>query len=55
MSVDTFIRGFGHKELSIEHPIYKKSAKAYRFAMGETIKELEQSIEGLYHNLNTLD
>ena len=37
---------------SIESPIYKKYAAAYKYAMDKTVQELEQAVEGLYHNLN---
>ncbi len=40
--------------LSIEDEQYKKSEKAYRYAMEQTVKETHQAVEGMYHNLNTL-
>ena len=42
------------KELSIEASIYNKDTDAYKYAMDKTIQELEQAVEGMYHNLNTL-
>ena len=42
------------KELSIEASIYNKDTEAYKYAMDKTIQELEQAVEGMYHNLNTL-
>lgn len=54
MSVDNFIHMMGHKELSIDDPLYKRYKKAYHYACEETKRELEQAVEGLYHNLNTL-
>jgi len=33
----------------------KKFTKAYQYAMDKTLGELEQAVEGMYHNLNTLD
>ena len=33
---------------------YKKREEEYRYALDMTEKELEQAVEGLYHNLNTL-
>jgi len=42
------------EEVSIESDFYKKQAKAYKYAMDKTLQELEQAVEGMYHNLNTL-
>ena len=39
---------------SIEDEIYKNWSKAYKYAMKMTIKECQQAVEGMYHNLNTL-
>ena len=39
---------------SIENDNYKKFEKAYKYALDMTIKEVNQSVEGFYHNLNTL-
>lgn len=42
-------------DMSIEDSDYKVySPKAYTYAMDLTIKELNQAVEGMYHNLNTL-
>lgn len=44
-----------HSELSIEEPDYKVcSEKAYEYAMDMTEREVYQAVEGMYHNLNTL-
>ena len=44
-----------HDGLSIEEEDYKAcSEKAYEYAMDMTIKETQQAVEGMYHNLNTL-
>lgn len=40
--------------LSIEDEIYKAAGSAYDYAMDMTTKEVYQAIEGMYHNLNTL-
>lgn len=40
--------------LSIEDDIYKVTGKAYDYAIDMTTKETYQAVEGLYHNLNTL-
>lgn len=41
-------------ELSIEDNFYKQFPKVYKYAMTKTEKELTQAVEGMYHNLNTL-
>lgn len=44
-----------HNDLSIDEPDYKAySQEAYDYAMDMTQRELNQAVEGLYHNLNTL-
>lgn len=44
-----------HPDLSIEEENYKVySSKAYKYAMDQTKRELGQAVEGLYHNLNSL-
>lgn len=44
-----------HDSLSIEEEDYKiYSLKAYKYAMEQTEKELQQAAEGLFHNLNSL-
>lgn len=42
------------KEVSIESEVYKKFPNSYKYAMEMTNRELEQAVEGMYHNLNTL-
>ena len=42
-------------KLSIEDEIYRTPfTSAYKYAMDMTIKETHQAVEGMYHNLNTL-
>ena len=41
-------------KLSIDSPIYKEQPKVYKYALDKTEKELAQAVEGMYHNLNTL-
>lgn len=41
-------------EQPIEDDFAKSYADAYRYAMDKTVQELEQAVEGMYHNLNTL-
>ncbi len=43
------------KEPSIENKVYKSYRRVYEYAMQMTKRELDQAVEGLYHNLNTLD
>ena len=40
--------------ISIDASVYQEQPKVYRYAMDMTIKEVKQAVEGLYHNLNTL-
>lgn len=41
-------------EMSIDDEKYKASGDVYTYALELTEKELNQAVEGLYHNLNTL-
>ena len=44
-----------HNGLSIDENNYKiYNPKAYKYAMKKTEKECSQAVEGMYHNLNTL-
>ena len=40
--------------LSIDDEVYTSHPKAYQYAMDMTEKELMQAVQGMYHNLNTL-
>lgn len=40
--------------LSIDNELYKRYPVIYEYAMDMTIKETQQAVEGMYHNLNTL-
>ena len=42
------------KYLSIDSDWWKNNEKAYQYAFDMTIKECYQAVEGMYHNLNTL-
>lgn len=42
------------KSLSIEDDLYNKYPKAKEYATEQTRKEVFQAVEGMYHNLNTL-
>ena len=39
---------------SIEDASYKENEKVYKYAIDMTIRETNQAVEGMYHNLNTL-
>jgi ribonucleoside-triphosphate reductase len=41
-------------DMSIEDEKYKSSGNVYTYAINQTTKELKQAVEGMYHNLNTL-
>ena len=40
--------------LSIDNELYKQYPLIYEYAMDMTVKETQQAVEGMYHNLNTL-
>ena len=42
------------KDASIEDNEYQLNPNAYHYAMDKTIQETHQAVEGMYHNLNTL-
>ena len=42
------------EECPIDDIYYTKRENAYKYAMAMTIKEVHQAVEGMYHNLNTL-
>ena len=50
----SLIRGIPPLEASIEDDYFKKMPKAYQYALDMTSKECYQAVEGMYHNLNTL-
>jgi len=54
--VEVYKNPSGNKieNISIEDSWYKDFPKAYRYAMDMTKKEAHQAVEGLFHNLNTL-
>lgn len=41
-------------DVSIDNDFYKQHEQAYKYAMDMTERELTQAVEGLMHNLNTL-
>ena len=42
------------EDMSIEDEYFKAIENVYEYAMDMTIKETQQAVEGMYHNLNTL-
>ena len=56
LGFEDFENGFIKDNLSINANIYKNKPyqEAYEYAMDMTQKELVQAVEGMYHNLNTL-
>lgn len=42
------------QDASIDKDFYKEYPRAYQYAMDMTEKELMQAVQGMYHNLNTL-
>lgn len=45
---------WNYTEHSIDEEIYNTCPKAYKYAMNMTTREVYQAVEGMYHNLNTL-
>ena len=45
---------YNAEEVNIEDSFYKAYKKAYKYAMDMTEREVHQAVEGMYHNLNTL-
>ena len=43
-----------NSERSITDSTYTSCEEVYKYAMDMTQRELDQAVEGLYHNLNTL-
>ena len=52
--VDPCGKASNPENLSITDNGYLEFEKAYEYAMDMTIKETQQAVEGMYHNLNTL-
>ena len=42
------------EKTSINDSCFTRNKKAYEFAMDMTLQEISQAVEGMYHNLNTL-
>lgn len=43
-----------HPDATIQNDYFAAQAEVYRYAMDMTTKEIDQAVEGMYHNLNTL-
>ena len=54
--VEAYKKPSGNKveDISIEDNWYKDFPKSYKYAIDKTERELQQAVEGMYHNLNTL-
>lgn len=51
--IDAYLKE-DYARISITDPWYKDFPKTYEYAMDMTKRELKQAVEGMYHNLNTL-
>ena len=51
---EEFVEQEHPEDIEIDNQDYKFYAKAYQYAMDMTEKELMQAVQGMYHNLNTL-
>ena len=51
---DKCVKYHNIENISIEDSCYKAYAGVYQYAIDMTIKEIQQAVEGMYHNLNTL-
>ena len=55
ISADEYLKKFNIRDdNSIEQQVYKDFGDAYKYAINKTLDELNQAVEGMYHNLNTL-
>ncbi len=54
VSWDKYESLYDWNELSINDDFYKSFPKAYKYALSMTERETKQAVEGMYHNLNTL-
>jgi ribonucleoside-triphosphate reductase len=52
--VETMVSDEFSGDMSIEDESFKVYPKAYQYAIDMTEKECKQAVEGMYHNLNTL-
>ena len=56
LGLEDFDNGYITNDMSIDNDVYKSPCyfKAYQYAVEMTERETKQAVEGLYHNLNTL-
>ena len=54
LGLEDFENGYITDETPIDSGLYTKFNEAYNYALNMTIRELQQAVEGMYHNLNTL-
>lgn len=54
LGLEDFENGYITDETPITSDLYTKFNKAYKYAYNMTVKEINQAIEGMFHNLNTL-
>ena len=53
-TLDKIISHAKNNDLSIDDEYFKQDKEIYQYAYDMTIKEIYQAVEGMYHNLNTL-
>lgn len=54
LGTEDFDEGYITDETSIESELYTVTPRVYKYALDMTTKEVYQAVEGMYHNLNTL-
>lgn len=54
LEAEDFDNGYITPDMPIDSKIYKKFKGAYKYASDMTERECYQAVEGMYHNLNTL-
>ena len=53
-NLDEIITYARKQKFSIEDDYFKEDKDIYQYALDMTVKEIHQAVEGMYHNLNTL-
>ena len=54
LGLEDFENGYITDETPIDSELYTKFVETYNYALNMTTRELQQAVEGMYHNLNTL-
>lgn len=54
LGLEDFENGYITDETPINSELYSRFEEAYNYALDMTSRELQQAVEGMYHNLNTL-